>query len=223
MRRYSRDGAPYRPAANPLADRRDEPRRDSHRLGYARFKVIGRAYKQVFQMRKHLRQTAFLALVLSVSAGVASAGTVGAAPPRSCRDRIGQISTAKGPAARDTLLPGGVRGLLVCRYAEPGEPVGMLAGSARLGPSRSLRTIVGELRGLPTEPPGTPPGFAPMCTLDVGYSIAIWAQYHTGADVEILVDQSGCSAVTNGTVNRTATGQLISVLDRLTRRLPSRR
>jgi hypothetical protein len=119
-------------------------------------------------------------------------------------------------AARKRMVPSGVSALLVCHdtYRTSSKPVRLLEAKL-LGARGTVRTLVNELNTLPAEPPGTPAGTVPMCLLDRGASLSVWAEYPHRAPLQVSVDETGCFGATNGYVSGWAAGGPIPLINKL--------
>ncbi|MDQ6807762.1 MAG: hypothetical protein M3065_23060 [Actinomycetota bacterium] len=139
------------------------------------------------------------------------------------RDRHILRSTTAGASA--TLVPAGVRQLLLCRYSGLGsapEPVG--SASFRLL-ARGLVTNHATVRSLARKLNALKPAIGvTACPNDDGTAIIAFFRYGSTpkADDPVRVDLSGCSSVTNGHLQRTAdTVSGLKLLRQLKRLTPS--
>ena len=151
---------------------------------------------------------AALMAVAGASAGVAlAAGASGARPSTRhqaahCPGRPPATPPERWPAARHNLAPAGASEIRLCRYSGlNAHPPRTLAGARLVKLGGLVAQLVKRFDGLPSGAPG-----AVACPADDASEIAALVSYPGGREVRISVALSGCLQVTNGSVNRTASG-----------------
>ncbi len=155
-----------------------------------------------------------LALVTAVvlSAGVAMAAGAGSGSPSHLRASAGQparcsrkeprIPAQGWPAAEHNLAPTGASAIRLCRYSGLNDHPPLILVRARLlNRPRLVAQLVKRFDGLPSGPQG-----AVSCPADDGSEIVALVSYPGGHRVRISVGLTGCLGVSNGSVNRTASG-----------------
>jgi len=104
--------------------------------------------------------------------------------------------------ARTTLAPAGANSIQLCRYSGLNARPPLTLDRARLlGRARPIKGLIGQFDKLPKAPTG-----AVACPSDDGSQIVAELGYRDGRGVPISVGLTGCRTVTNGSVNRDASG-----------------
>jgi hypothetical protein len=143
---------------------------------------------------------------LSAAVALASSGHGGArtsGKPTHCSPTAPRgMAPERWPAARQTLAPAGASAIRLCRYSGLNAHPRLTLVRARLLDRAGLVTqLVKRFDGLPLAPRG-----AVSCPADDGSEIVALVSYPGGREVSISVGLRGCLQVTNGSVNRTASG-----------------
>jgi len=143
-----------------------------------------------------------------------------ALPARCSPKAVLSVPAERWSAAREELAPAGATAIRLCRYSSLNARPRLTLVSSRLLKSPAVvRELVGEFDRLPPTPPG-----AVACPNDDGSQIVALLAYPGDRTVTITVGLTGCVAVTNGSVQRTAAGigsppafgpQLVAQLERL--------
>lgn len=146
----------------------------------------------------------------------------GARPARCAAKTPRQIAPNSWAPAQTQLAPAGPTAVRLCRYSGLNDhPKLRLVRTLERTDAALLTKLVREFDALPPPPLGVT-----ACPVDLGDEIVAHLAYPGGHAVTISVGLSGCHAVTNGDLPRSASGfgtpptfgpQLISRLKRLTR------
>jgi len=159
----------------------------------------------------HCLQRAAAALMATAAAAIAGCGGTAtatsqavakAALPAGCSQKAPRTLPAeRWIAARQRLAPSGAGAIRLCRYSGlNAHPRLTLVNSRLLERPALVRQLVSEFDRLPSL------HGAVACPADDGSQIVAVLAYPGGRDVTISVGLTGCEAVTNGSVSRTALG-----------------
>lgn len=144
-----------------------------------------------------------LALSLAGLLSGAIAVAAGSAPRADrCSQKEPRIPRQGWAAAKHTLAPAGANAIRLCRYSGLNDhPPLRLVRATFLDRTRLVGQLVRRFDRLPSGPS------APVaCPADDGSEIVALASYPDGHEVRISVGLTGCQVVSNGSVNRTASG-----------------
>lgn len=123
-------------------------------------------------------------------------------PPGCLQTAPTRLPTELWPPARTSLAPRGATSIQLCRYSGLNARPPLTLDRMRLLRASDLNaTLIGQFDRLPAPPRG-----ATACPADDLSQVVALLAYPHGRTVPVSVGLTGCRSVTNGTVQRTASG-----------------